>query len=488
MLFALWMGLQGCDKEETKSGLKGSVSVEGTDADSVVVRLYNRPDIEGESSVWFVPSQHSSIGFTYQTQNAYDHRTDWHIAVDTTDAQGRFEFNNVNPGDYIVVADGDVPSSSNLHLKENYGWSRPVDVRVDNAIADVGTLQLLPDTVLGITTVGTAMTIPAGRHWVLRGNFIITSGGSVTVEPGAVIRIINNGRIQINAGGELICNGSPDNFILITTDDIVAQDPPQFSYCRIEYAQTAIETDAEGGEITNCFLKRSVESVRANRTPPLFQRNVVQRVGTGIHCGSTSDVSISNNLFQSCDPFSISLDLVNNGQVFCNWFRDGGGSDTSTTGGSRGVIKMDFVTDFQVFQNSFETSWYALSLGSGVDSTVRIHHNTFNRMHTVLYVGVTNDRLRRSCPRFNYNCLISVAGHYAWILSCQINTVDIHAENNYWNGVLGEQAIHTNLLWDCVRQPEAPVPCPCFLLGDIMSTCSQIEALTDTSAGICEDL
>jgi hypothetical protein len=153
---------------------------------------------------------------------------------------------------------------------------------------------------------------------------------------------------------------------------------------------------------------------------------------------------------------------------------------------------MDWVSNFQIYQNTFETSWFALNVGSGVDSTVRIHHNSFHRMYTVLFIGVTDSRPRPSNPMFNYNCMTVVDRYYAWFTACgpypYNNILDIHAENNYWNGVQSPQAIHNSLVWDCVRQPPAPAPCPCFILEpEILSSCGQIMTLTDTLAGICED-
>ncbi|MBU1636056.1 prealbumin-like fold domain-containing protein, partial [bacterium] len=188
-ILLLLSGIIGCDKSESSSGLKGIVAVDGTDGDSVVVRLYEYPDTEADVSVWSIPSQYSTVAFPYQSEFAYDYRMQWQIAVDTTDAQGRFEFKDLNPGDYIVVADGNLSNFGSSHYKENYGWSWPRNVRVDDSEADAGTLQLYPDTVLGVTNISSPVTFTAGRHWVLNGNLYIGSGGSLTVEPGTVIRV-----------------------------------------------------------------------------------------------------------------------------------------------------------------------------------------------------------------------------------------------------------------------------------------------------------
>ncbi|MBU1919644.1 prealbumin-like fold domain-containing protein [bacterium] len=496
-ILLLLSGIIGCDKSESSSGLKGIVAVDGTDGDSVVVRLYEYPDTEADVSVWSIPSQYSTVAFPYQSEFAYDYRMQWQIAVDTTDAQGRFEFKDLNPGDYIVVADGNLSNFGSSHYKENYGWSWPRNVRVDGSEADAGTLQLYPDTVLGVTNISSPVTFTAGRHWVLNGNLYIGSGGSLTVEPGTVIRVSAGKSIYVSAGGELTCIGSPDQFIVFTTDDLIARDPeewgtilfsegaapPQFKYCRLEFAWTAIESNVDGGSVEFCYFRSLNEALRSSGIPPVFSRNVILRAGLGVHCGASTNVDITHNVFQTCDPFSITMDIVDGGEIFCNWFRDGGGSDSSGSG-ERGVIRLDWVKNVEIYQNSFETSWYALTVRSGVDSTAIIHHNKFHRMHAVLFIGITNDRLRYAQPIFQYNCMTTVDGLYAHILACHVNSRDIHAENNYWNGVQSPTSLHNSYLWDCVRQPAEP-PCPCFLLEPILSGCGQVETLTGIPAGIC---
>jgi hypothetical protein len=330
----------------------------------------------------------------------------------------------------------------------------------------------------------------------MHGDLIIRTGGVVTVEPGAVVRIESRGSIQVQAGGQLICNGLPDQFIIFTADEVVARDPaewskirlfegaepPEFRYCRFEYAQTVIESDTEGGVIEYCFFKNSSEALRSSHVPPTFNRNVVRDMGLGVQCGSSSNVEITNNVFQTCTQFSIWLDVVNDGEIFCNWFRDGGGSDSSGSG-SRGVLRLDWVSDFEIKQNSFETSWFALSIRSGIDSTVTIHHNNFHRMHSIFEVGITNDRLRYSQPVFEYNCMTTVDGYYAHIQNCHINNRDIRANNNYWNGIQSPQSLHSVYVWDCVRDQS----CPCFLLEPVLTACGQIETLSGIPAGICEE-
>lgn len=493
-LLPILIGFIGCDKSESSSTLSGIVAVDGTDADSVVVRLFERPDPTDDVSVWSIPSRHSSIAFPYETQAVYDYRMQWQVAVDTTDSEGRFEFGDLNSGDYIVVADGLIPNFNNSRYKEHYGWSIPRDVRVEGEQTDFGTLHLYPDTILGITNISSSVTFTAGRHWVLTGNLYVGAGGHLTIEPGAIIRLGAGESIYVSAGGELTCIGTPDSYIVFTTDDLVSRDPqewrtirffegaspPNFKYCRFEYAQTAIETDVDGGSIEYCFMRNSNEAVRSSGEPPVFNRNVISRVGLGFHSGTSYNLAVTHNVFQSCDPFSITLDIVDGGEVFCNWFRDGGGSDTSGSG-ERGVLKLDWVKNVEIYQNSFETSWYALAVRSGVDSTVHIHHNDFHRMRTVLFIGVTNDRLRYSAPSFQNNCLTTVDGYYAHITSCQINNRDIHAEDNYWNGIVSAQSLRNAKIWDCGLQST----CPCFLLDPILSSCSQVESNTGTPAGVC---
>ncbi|MCB9366158.1 MAG: hypothetical protein H6506_02830 [Calditrichaeota bacterium] len=477
-----------CKKgEEGKSGVTGRITAaEGTGA-GALVRLYPAPDPFAEESVWSVPDGESSVGFDYDLHFGFDHRLLSSARSDTADNNGDFQFEDVTIGDYVIVAD-----------KPGQGWTPYRLIHVSGDLS-VGDLQLPrvrtysnDDGDLSVF-IQENTTWEAGTQYVIRDNAFVRSGATLTIQPGATVLLAGNKALNIQ-DGTLVCRGTADKFIVFAAADVVSRDPdewlrvrlsaeaspPNFAYTAFRNGATAISTEADSGLVEYCSFERFVnEGVLALQQPPLVRRCVFNLTATGIWAASTAGFHCERNVFQTCDPFAIVLDSLRDGEIFCNWFRDCGGADTSGSV-DRGVISMDLVTDFDVHNNYFETSWHAFAMGSHVDSSVYIHHNQFHRMNRVVDISVTEERRGPSYPTVKYNCFTTISRSVIFIHCNQHNTHDMDATSNYW-GTTSIATIESNYIND---RNDDPI-CPIVYIDPVLASCADVRTQTGTDAGIC---
>ncbi len=477
--------LVACKKDqETKSGITGHVSAADGSGAGALVRLYEAPEPFIDQSVWSVPDGNDAVGFQYDLDFAFDHRVFSSEAADTADENGDFQFEGIVGGDYVVVAE-----------RVGECWAPYKLVTTGGGDVQVGDLRIPPYVTLSsqaaIITQNT--TWESGTHYVLLDNTFVQSGVSLTIEPGAIVR--PSGNKALNIFGTLNCNGTPDNFVIFTAHEVINRDPdewlqlkffggastPNITYTEFRFGATGIASDVDSGLVEFCHFNRMVnEGVLALRQPPLVRRCVFERVATGVRAASTLQFRFERCVFQTCDPFAIILDSVEDGEITCNWFRDCGGSDTSAFN-DIGAIKLDLVNDVEIHHNFFETSSNGMQIGSWVDSTVEIHHNLFNQLTRVLNISVTEERRGPSNPDFNYNCISSIREEVVFIHCSQHNYRDMSAANNYWSTI--SPALISQ---DYIHDHTDDQACPVVTIQPLMNSCSQIQTETGTAAGLCQ--
>lgn len=493
VLIAVVIGLAlvttSCKKDEaTKSGVTGHVSkVDGSGA-GALVRLYPAPDPTDDVSVWSVPDGQPAVGFTYDLDFAYDHRVISSLRADTADGNGDFQFEDVVAGDYVVVAEFPGGAWAPYKLISTGGG----DVQVGDFSIPLVVVYSLENNNVNINQ---NTTWESGTHYVLNDNTFVQTGVTLTIEPGAVVRLAGNKSLNVRNGATLVCNGTPDNFIIFTSSEVINRDPdewlqvkfftdaapPNITYTEFRYGASGVVSDVDSGLVEYCHFTRFVnEGVLALRQPPIVRRCVFDRAATGVRAASTGQFLFERNVFQTCDPFAIILDTVHDGEITCNWFRDCGGSDTSGAG-SRGVIRMDLVSTTEIHHNYFETSSNAFQLGSWVDSTVEIHHNTFDQIARALNIQTTEERRGPSNPEVHFNCFNSVWDFVVFVHCSQHTYLDMDASQNWW-GTLSMSFIQSEFVHDQFDDDR----CPTVTVDPVVNSCSQISSLSGSPAGLCQ--
>ena len=473
-------------EEEKQSGVVGRITAAEGSSANAVVKIYKALPVEDDEYIWSVTAREEAVGFPYDVKFTYDHRTQIPELIDTADGDGNFRFPSVVGGEYIIVAE-----------KLGQGFTVPKQFSTSGSDVDVGELRLPRVVVYEQAYVMRQNTTwESGSHYIIRDRTLrVDDDYTLTIEPGAIVLLAGGSSLEID--GTLVCKGTPDNFIRFMAADVLSRVPdvwqevkiddgastPEFEYVSFRNGSTAINLEADSGYVRNCYFARfSAEAILAQAVgvPPMVSRCVFERIGTGIYNTSTSGFKCENSIFQSCDPYAIKLYYLNDAEVACNWFRDCGGDDSSGSG-ARGVIKLDLVTDTEIHHNHFETSFFGLQVGSRVDSTTYAHHNIFNRMYTVMYVGVTEDQRGPSNPKLAFNCF-TVVDRYVINVTCnQHNTRDLEAMNNYWS-TTSLNEIEQRYIHDQTDDGT----CPSVMVTPILTSCNDVLTQTGTRAGLCQ--
>jgi hypothetical protein len=432
----------GCKKDEPKSGVVGTVTVEGGSADGVTVMLFDDPSRSfDETTVWYTTARQPSVGFRYDPKAAFEWRSETGAngliaASAVSGADGKFNISDVPNGEYILVA-----------KKPGFGWTAPLNVVLNEPSKDVGTLQLYAEEELSGSTTG-SRTLLADHHYVVPESelFRVQAGDTLYIEPGVVIR--GNEGADIRVYGSLIATGQADNWITFTTNSDLMQDHDwegirfqhlsgaaqmgSFSYCRFEFCADAIQSDAASITVDHCYFANifglGVDGSTGKNT---IVQSVFNGVSSAIRSYAPDSLRIENNILFSARQTGIEIKNLNAGLIHCNWFHNCGRFD-STSQEITGVIYLEHVRHLDVTHNNSQESWYALNLGSGVDSTVHIRFNRFDQINRVMDIRSTAGGATPSFPDFNYNCMTSIDNVNIFLHSCDRNTENIDATNNFW--------------------------------------------------------
>ena len=472
----------GCKKpEEEKSGVTGHVSSPDGDAAGVTVELY--APLASSNDAWAGSAANPAVGFLYDLPSAWDYRRQATrlLASYTTGADGAFEFPDLADGDYILSA-----------RKDGYGWSVSRTANVHGQSVDAGTVALAEVVTLPANAMLTGENRwLSERHYVVQSVLTVAAGATLTIEPGAVVRLPMNGRI--NVLGTLVAEGEPGRFIIFTSNETLpdAADwlyilfsesaaPPRFLYCAFRYGDDAIRALRPGGRIEYCYFGSfGAQGVSLRGTADAEMDSIVVRrnVMIGVPLGLQVDnvpaqrpMLIERNAISGSSKYGVDIQTVRTGAVHCNWFYDCGRTGAS---GVTGALHIFNARDLEVDHNEFRKSQYGVDLGSQVDSSVHIHYNYFYQDTTAMYVGYTPESQGPSFPHFNYNCIQAIKRYHVQLSACLINTEPIDATNNYWDGYSGTSLQH--FLYD--REDESR--CPYITVGTILPTCDR------TQAGLC---
>lgn len=438
----------GCKKEEAaENGINGIVMLDGAAASDVIVELFEEPNLDS-TTVWYQTARNPSVGFRYSPQAAFDWRRDFRGLLQgvASGTDGHFQFDGLEDNDYILVArkryivDGD----------PYWAWTLPRTVSLRGSAADVGSLVLFEPTVVPNLPLSGAVTWEgAGHTYRIEGTLNIPAGSSLTIEPGAVIQLPYRGRILVE--GQLTAIGTPSEFISFTSeleepttqdwDNIFIFDnalQTEFEYCRFDYvALAAVRGYNNQASFDHCYFSNLAgEGINhlgsENGELVTITRCVFNGVSVGATISGVASLTIAHNIFFSDRSYGLRAQTISGGEIFCNWFQDCGRFDTAA-GERSGVMYLGDMENFEVHHNHIIESAFAHDIGSRVDSTVRIHHNSYQSINRVLNIGVTEEELGPSYPRFNFNSMISIDKINVIVHSCHINNHTVDCTSNFWN-------------------------------------------------------
>lgn len=483
LIFFLTAHFFGCKKTEQTSGLVGTVVVEGGGADGVTAMLFEDPSRSfSDETVWYTTARQPSVGFAYDPRAAFEWRVEdgsngLLVATATTDGSGKFNITDQPNGEYILVV-----------TKDGYGWTPPMKVNLNEPTKDIGSLSLYPEeSLFGITS--GSRTLLADHHYVIPDFELlrVSVGDTLYVEPGAVIRGGDGAEIRVY--GSMIAVGQPDKWITFTSnleyvmgrDDwegisfqhlAGGQQTGRFSYCRFEHCADAVQSDAASIEMDHCYFASIFGlAVDVSVGKQVISRSVFNSVSSAIRAFAPDSLHLQRNILYSARQTGIDVRNAARGAIECNWFHNCGRFD-STSQEVTGVIYMDHVSNMEITHNHSQSSWYAINLGSGVDSSNHIRYNSYDHVNRVMDIRATAGGATPSFPRFNYNCMTAIANTNIFLHSCERNTEDIDATNNFWD------TTSPNVIANRIHGGEDDPSCPMIVFQPYLETCP-------TDNGIC---
>jgi hypothetical protein len=439
----------GCKQEEKSlNGITGTVMIDGAPGAEVTVELFEEPSLDS-STVWYYTARNQAVGFRYSPEAAFDWRRDRRtfLSGQATGSDGKFQFDGLADNDYIIIARKRYEIGGITY----WAWTLPHIVSLRGAALDAGNVELSEPTIVPRTPLSGAVTwAGAGHTYILSGDLNIPVGSSLTIDPGAVVQLPFNGRVLIS--GQLTARGNADEYISFTSlaDEpfagdwryiwcLAGADAPVFEYCRFDYADVGARVEhTAGATFDYCYFSNlAVQGLSfvgdLNGELVTVTRSVFTGTSVGADIYGAQSVTIAHSMFFSEKTYALRIQRVRGGEVFCNWFQDCGRFDTSASGEHSGVLYLSDVQQFDVhFCHSLESA-FANDIGSKVDSTVKIQHNTYQSINRVLNIGVTEQNLGPSNPRFNFNSMISIDKINVIVHSCQNNYRDVDCTNNFWN-------------------------------------------------------
>ena len=345
-----------------------------------------------------------------------------------------------------------------------------VNLNVDRL--DVGTLQLYPEEVIFGLTSG-SRTFESGHHYVIPDfeNFYVSQPDTLTIEPGAVIRVSVDSEFFVY--GTMVCNGDASNWITFTSNrqsgftnsdwegvtfHNLGGEPGtgRISYTRFEHCADAISSSHVASvEIDHCYFanifSQAIDLVGGKH---VVTHSVFNTVINSISSKESDSVRIDNNVIHSSRQLGLWLTNADGGSVHCNWFHNCGRFDS--TGGVTGVIYLEYDKHLEITNNHFQESWYAFYMQSWVDTSVHINYNTFDRINRVLHFFATPGDQHWSAPTFQFNCMTTIDNCNIFLQSCFANTETIHAENCFWGEGETSGHIDGSMIHDDDEDPSCP--------------------------------
>jgi|GEM_PF-6556569 len=201
-------------KSESGVSISGQVVLEESSRtasyDSIYVAAYQTVSLDSDlsSAVGLFPSG----TFDFDAATLFDYRAHTPKATVLADASGSFKLSGLSKGYYHVVV-----------FKRGYGFSILHTVSAYQN-TDAGTVNLYEETHYGTTTLDGNITFAGGHHYVINGNLYTSESSSVTIEPGAWIRINPSGSLQLF--GQVNAAGTAQDYFHICSNDGYQSFPP----------------------------------------------------------------------------------------------------------------------------------------------------------------------------------------------------------------------------------------------------------------------
>ena len=204
----------------------------------------------------------------------------------------------------------------------------------------------------------------SGLNYIVAQTFTISSGGSLTIDPGVEVQF--DGGQYINVSGTLNASGTYDNLIIFTRNgDDVKWGGLRFqngssgtiAYCNVEYGTYGVYVNNSSPIISSCMLTKNDKGVYCIYTasPQILNCDITGN-GYGVYSQSSSNPVISGssdnkNTISDNKQYGVYADSTVTIDAKYNYWGDSSGPSHSGNSGGKG----DWVSDY-VDYDPFETT------------------------------------------------------------------------------------------------------------------------------------
>jgi hypothetical protein len=200
-----------------------------------------------------------------------------------------------------------------------------------------------------------------GIPYLLSGALTVGTGAELTVEPGVVLKMDGNARINVKKG--LVAEGGadPGDKIVFTSvrDDFYGGDtnrdstattPAPAQWAGITFEDEAVDADAR---LDHVVLRYAREAVRAESASPTITNALFQNNQTGLHATGAADPSVTGSDFDGHTQWAVLNEGSFSVDATDNWWGDDSGPTAEGNPGGTGepvsgdVAFVPFVGDTQ---------------------------------------------------------------------------------------------------------------------------------------------
>ncbi|MCK4358328.1 MAG: carboxypeptidase regulatory-like domain-containing protein [Candidatus Cloacimonetes bacterium] len=495
--------LLSCTTSPQTGSLSGNIQLENeTDHSGITVALYELAELDPD--IVAINEEYPHIGVIINQTTEFDHRFGNLVKYTETDANGNFKIKNIPTGRYNVVAmkdnfgfkyiyeisvsDGEnnlsnlmkhnpfnTPTAElnkrnfeikNLKCKkkndekksnyDNFTSSILSTLHSSTATEDghftfdsngykrnTANIILYPATYIH-EDITVPTTFESFHHYIIENDIYVS--GSLTIKPGAVIRIEKDKKLTIS--GDLTAIGEEEDMIWFTSNDsilhstfYILHSPPkedvtpspynrveligslnkQVAFCKFTQAGTGLLNRVNGFSISDCIFRSSfcgfkAESVDFAFCSNLLCENITNASFAGIYFESKIDGYIKNSIFNNCEN-GIKIKVESNPEVMNNFINSCG--------------------------SGIDISWYSSPNIQNNEILLSNHGIETMWSHPIIINNIIHTEIGIYCyygyDEINYNnieCDIYAIelGYYY-----EANGIDISAQNNYFYTIKDEE-------------------------------------------------
>jgi hypothetical protein len=159
--------------------------------------------VELDTALVRINQQYPNIGVQISQETEFDHRENKSVLSTTTNVEGNWKINNIEPGVYHVVAE-----------KDSFGWQYKLNQNLTSSDESISSINLLK-TLYVQSILNQDILVDPGRHIIIKGNTIVNSNINFEVKEGCWLLFEKNASLLNNGGVVLV--GELDEPIYISS-------------------------------------------------------------------------------------------------------------------------------------------------------------------------------------------------------------------------------------------------------------------------------